>query len=234
MHAPAVMQHYLISKYSRGKIQPAILDMTRYVREALCDQHFRDYVLRGEGTSSRTVLQRLLEPLSELDLVRYRIIDAAMLSARGPALLDRFAVCDDFESRLVYDLARCNLSPPARCTSAASTSTPARRRRFSARGSSTTAAPNIATTPCSSWGCARRAPPAALLVAAAPFLEISADISRPSPTPTSAPISSSLGNPVRRRRSRVCPANLSARQSAGPRQLGNPLLHCWGSAHRFP
>ena len=118
MHAPAVMQHYLISKYSRKKIQPAILNMARYVREALCDQHFRDYVLRGEGTGSQTVLQRLLEPLSELDLVKYRRIDAATLSARCPAvpaLLDRFAVCDDFgaeDGRLVYDLARCNLSIP--------------------------------------------------------------------------------------------------------------------------
>ena len=115
MHAPAVMQHYLISKYSRDKIQPAILDMAQYVREALCDPHFQDYVLRGEGTSSRTVLKRLLEPLSELKLVKYREIDAAMLSAYGPALLNGFAVCDDFgaeEGRLVYDLAQCNRSLP--------------------------------------------------------------------------------------------------------------------------
>jgi hypothetical protein len=116
MHAPAVLQHYLISKHSRKRIQPVILDLPGFVREALSDSDFQRYVLRGEGTSSRHVLQMILEPDSSLKSVTYRDIDAAMLSAHGPAVLDGFAVCDDFgaeDGRLVYDLAQCNLSRPA-------------------------------------------------------------------------------------------------------------------------
>ena len=117
MHAPVVLQHYLISKYSKSKIDPVIVDMAKYIRDTFSTEQLIQHILHDEGIPSHAFMRLLLERHSSMHIVWLDDIDAALLKARGPLLLSGFPLCDDFASdddHLVHDLGACDAEPSPR------------------------------------------------------------------------------------------------------------------------
>jgi hypothetical protein len=128
MHAPVVIQHYLISKYSKSKSDPVILDMAKYIRDTFTTKQLKRHFIHDEGIPSHILMTMLLQRNSEFKIVEFNEIDVDFLKQHGPALLSGFPLCDDFGSddgRLVHDLGDCDASAgnalhpspaPLRCT----------------------------------------------------------------------------------------------------------------------
>ena len=113
MHAPVVLQHYLISKHSKSKVDPVILDMAKYIREIFTTKQLTRHFLYDEGMPSRSFMRSLLQRYSVATIVNFQDITADFLKQHGPALLSGFPLCDGFGSddgRLVYDLGDCDAS----------------------------------------------------------------------------------------------------------------------------
>jgi hypothetical protein len=113
MHAPVVLQHYLISKYSKSKIDPVILDMAKYIRDTYTARQLKRHIVNDEGIPSHFLMTMLLQRNSASKIVDIDKIDAALLKQHGPVLLSEFPLCDDFGSddgRLVHDLGDCDAS----------------------------------------------------------------------------------------------------------------------------
>jgi hypothetical protein len=129
MHAPVVLQHYLISKHSKSKIDPLILDMAKYIRDTFTTKQLKRHFLYDEGIPSRFLMRMLLQRNSAARIVDFQEITADFLKVHGPAMLSGFPLCDDFGSDdgdLIYDLGDCDASTdhalppipapgPARC-----------------------------------------------------------------------------------------------------------------------
>ena len=113
MHAPVVLQYYLISKYSKSKIDPVMLDMAKYIRDTFNTEQLRRHFLDDEGIPSCVLLSKILQKNTVTRIVPVDEIDAAFLEKHGPLLLSEFPLCADFGSddgRLVHDLSDCNAS----------------------------------------------------------------------------------------------------------------------------
>jgi hypothetical protein len=105
MHAPVIMQHYLITKYSKSKREPAIFDIVKYIRESFDRPQLFEHIFEDEGMPSYCFLRIILDPKIVTTIVDLDSIDAAYLRRSGPVLLSEFYICDDFahDGRLVYD-----------------------------------------------------------------------------------------------------------------------------------
>ena len=113
MHAPVMLQYYLISKYSRSKIDPVILDIAKYIRDAFTTKQLKRHLLYDEGMPSNMLMSMLLHKYTETKIVPFDKIDTEFLKKHGPAMLSGFPLCDGFGSddgRLVYDLGDCDAS----------------------------------------------------------------------------------------------------------------------------
>ena len=111
MHAPVILQHYLISKYSESKIDPVIIDMAKYIRDTFTTEQLKRHIINDEGIPSHSLMHMLLQRYSATKIVWFDEIDAALLKKHGPVLLSGFPLCDDFGSddgRLVHDLGDCD------------------------------------------------------------------------------------------------------------------------------
>jgi hypothetical protein len=105
MHAPVIMQHYLVTKYSTARREPAIFDIAKYIRESFDDQQLFDHIFQDEGMPSHFLLSIILEQTTLIAIVHLGSIDAAYLQRNGPVLLPEFSLCDDFaqdDGRLIY------------------------------------------------------------------------------------------------------------------------------------
>ncbi len=87
MHAPVVLQYYLISKYSKSKLDPVILDMAKYIRDTFSTEQLKRHFLEDEGISSSVLMDDLLQKYTESIIVPLYDIDAAFLQKHGPLLL---------------------------------------------------------------------------------------------------------------------------------------------------
>ena len=116
MYAPAILQYYLVSKYSHMRSEPSIMNMAKFVREEYNQQWLKNHVFEGKGILSSRFLSLILRPDKGPGhrVVSFDEIDETMLRQYGPLLLSEFAVCDDFgvEGRLVYSLDGCNATKP--------------------------------------------------------------------------------------------------------------------------
>lgn len=95
IHAPEVLQHYLVSLNQRHKANVGMIDMVKLVSQTYDAQQLQRHVFDNAGGSSHTVLQMILEPGSAIVAT-----EAAMYEQRlkqyGPGLVAMFAVHDDF------------------------------------------------------------------------------------------------------------------------------------------
>ena len=92
MHAPLVLQHYLVSLH-----QPDVgmIDMTKYIRQRFSSEQLQQHIFDNKRRDSSELLEVILEPdsmmiLSSLDLYEQH------LKQYGPGLVSGFRVFDDF------------------------------------------------------------------------------------------------------------------------------------------
>ena len=108
MHAPVVLQSYLISWNSRNaEIFPEceMLDIRRYILENFSPENLRDHIIRDEGGHSLDYLQSILEPGSKVfHADSTDMISPELIKNFGPALVYQFKVYEDFKlpGRLSY------------------------------------------------------------------------------------------------------------------------------------
>jgi hypothetical protein len=122
MHAPVVLQHCLLSKYSKSRRE--ILDMAKYIREYFDRQELFNHIFLDEGIPSNSLMSMILDHTTTIKIVELDLIDAAYLRQSGPVLMSDFPLCDDFaldDGHLVYDLSDCDAAahharpPPISC-----------------------------------------------------------------------------------------------------------------------
>jgi hypothetical protein len=96
MHAPAVLQHYLVA---RSGVKPAfngMADISTVVRKCFTTEQLTNHIVNGESRASHIFLKSLLLPNSEVTHISPAFVTRAFLLTYGPVLVSRFQVFDDF------------------------------------------------------------------------------------------------------------------------------------------
>jgi hypothetical protein len=115
LHAPVILQHYVVSKRKKSRMSPEILDIAKYIREVFKHEQLFNHIFLDKGMPSTDFLSMILDHDSVIRKVDFEFIDAAFLREHGPVLLSEFPICDDFaadDGRLVHDLAECDDPAP--------------------------------------------------------------------------------------------------------------------------
>ena len=107
MHAPMVLQSYLVSFYHRNSEQPPpceMLEMRRFIVENFSGTDLHKHIVDKEGGMSVDYLESILEPGSKVVRTWPEAIDASLIKRVGPILVYQFQVYDDFllAGRLSY------------------------------------------------------------------------------------------------------------------------------------
>jgi hypothetical protein len=105
MHAPMMLQHYLVCKYKQGNCSHEILDLARFTIETLSSSHLKRNIFNErEAVRSRDFLHHIVQEGTVAQSVSYDIIDSSLLKRYGPLLVPNFMVTDGFCSngRLVH------------------------------------------------------------------------------------------------------------------------------------
>jgi hypothetical protein len=93
IHAPEVLQHYLVSL--TDKTHKGMIDMVKLIRENFGADHLERHVFDDAGGSSLATLKAILEPGSECFSTRSSDF-ARCLERYGPGLVTSFGVHQDF------------------------------------------------------------------------------------------------------------------------------------------
>ncbi len=108
MHAPVVLQSYLISwnlRNAESSRECEMLDMRRYILENFSSKQRYNHIVTDEGGNSHDYLQKILIPGSKFfHVLSTDVINAALIQQYGPALIYQFQVYEDFKEpgRLSY------------------------------------------------------------------------------------------------------------------------------------
>ena len=108
MHAPVVMQSYLISWNSRNAKHPPeceMLDMRRYILSYFSSKELNKHIVTDDGGSSFDYLKKILEQGSKVFHVESADdISASLMEQYGPGLVFQFQVFPEFQlpGRLTY------------------------------------------------------------------------------------------------------------------------------------
>lgn len=94
IHAPEVLQHYLVSLSDPNV---GMIDMVKLVRESFDAKLLEQHVFDDAGGSSRAVLKMILEKDSEI-IASYADVYEQHLLQHGPGLVAGFAVYADFHA----------------------------------------------------------------------------------------------------------------------------------------
>ena len=98
MHAPIVLQHYLVAMTNIGKVP--MLDMPKYLRSQISTGSLYRRIWDDEGGDSFDFLEHILSVIPEENLHGIRTEERLTKSLHefGPALVSRFRVTKDFAS----------------------------------------------------------------------------------------------------------------------------------------
>ena len=94
MHAPNVLQHYLVSLHQ--KTPAGMIDISRLIRENFTAEELEAHIFRNDGQNSSAMLARILEPESEIIPTHVNLIEQN-LKEFGPLLVSGFSVFPDFQ-----------------------------------------------------------------------------------------------------------------------------------------
>ena len=107
MHAPVVLQSYLVSYCYRNSKDPPpceMLNIRRFIVENFSGTELHKYIVDEEGGMSVDYLKGILELGSQVVNTIPEAIDASLIQRVGPILVHQFEVYDDFlvAGRLSY------------------------------------------------------------------------------------------------------------------------------------
>jgi hypothetical protein len=108
MHAPVVLQSYLLSwsfRNAESSRACEMLDMRRYILENFSSTQLYNHIVSDEGGNSLDYLKNILIKGSKMFHVSSTdVINAALIQQYGPALIYQFKVYEDFKEpgRLSY------------------------------------------------------------------------------------------------------------------------------------
>jgi hypothetical protein len=100
MHAPVVLQSYLVSRTAwnhKFPMSSSMIDILNFIVTQFAPKDLCSHIIDDEGGNSFDFLQRILEPGSIITNVPSRSVDKSMLERYGPALVHHFCVYEDFK-----------------------------------------------------------------------------------------------------------------------------------------
>lgn len=97
MHAPIVLQHYLVCRTNSQKKRVGMLDAISYMRNNFTTEQLERQVFANEGGASISFLRDILDPETQIssgsiDLIKFD----ETLRQYGPLLVSQFEVYEDF------------------------------------------------------------------------------------------------------------------------------------------
>jgi hypothetical protein len=110
MHAPVVLQSYLVSKNAWNQKFPTLssmIDISNFIVTQFTPRDLCSHIVDDEGGTSFDFLERILEPGSIITDVPASSVDKSMLERYGPALVHQFIVHEDF--KILSSLSYLNL-----------------------------------------------------------------------------------------------------------------------------
>mgnify|MGYP000104858107 CR=1 FL=1 len=93
MHAPVVMQHYLVAMNSINKV--GMIDITKFINEFYTAKQIWNHIISNDGGSSHLMLKRILSKGCKVDTVSKKNLKEH-LNKYGPILLSNFDVKESF------------------------------------------------------------------------------------------------------------------------------------------
>jgi hypothetical protein len=97
MHAPVVLQHYLVSKGTSAKT--GMVNISKYIHDKFTSIELENHIFRNDGGSSTRMLENILMKGSEISTGSPELIHfESTLKQYGPHLVSQFRVYDDFQS----------------------------------------------------------------------------------------------------------------------------------------
>jgi len=95
IHAPVMVQHYLVAMNVATTTIPGMIDISKFIRHSFSAKQLEKHIFNDAGDSSLHMLQSILEPKSIVissDMVMFE----QRLKQFGPGLVAGFKVYDDF------------------------------------------------------------------------------------------------------------------------------------------
>jgi hypothetical protein len=97
MHAPMVLQHYMICRDTNGSCAHQLLDIARYVPGTFTPDKLECTILKVHSiVSSRGFLEEILDNGTSLNDTSVHLINAEFLKRHGPVLLPQVNMMSDF------------------------------------------------------------------------------------------------------------------------------------------
>jgi hypothetical protein len=93
MHAPVVVQHYLVSMHTGA--DGGMINLASMIRDTWSGKELTDYIFNDRGGNSHSLLKQILVPGSAT-MASHSSLFADHLHQFGPALVSMFDVHDDF------------------------------------------------------------------------------------------------------------------------------------------
>jgi hypothetical protein len=115
MHAPVVLQHYLVCMNSKEHVP--MLDMTAYLREIMDSKSLERHIWDDEGGDSKVFLKNLLSSGNHTEFTTVYAHSKnipELIEKFGPALIQGFQVDRDFHSSKTQHLGSREINPIGR------------------------------------------------------------------------------------------------------------------------